>query len=350
MKMRKIGRSDLLVSEICLGTMTWGTQNTESEGHAQIDRAKEVGVNFIDTAEMYPVNPVRKETAGDTEEIIGNYFAARGDRADWILASKIAGSGNVNEEGILASNLEARLDASLKRLKTDYVDLYQFHWPNRGSYAFRQNWSFDPSKQPSKAEIEDNMRGVLEVMSALQKKGKVREFGTSNESAWGMAMWLRLAEDMGAPRMQSIQNEYSLMCRLYDTDLAELAVHEGVTLLAFSPLAAGLLSDKYKGGTVIPKGSRLDLNKNLGGRIADLAQARAWPAVAAYVGVAEKHGLDPVAMSVAWCLTRPFDTMPIIGATSVEQLDMSLNARDLELSAEVLKDLEEVHKAHPMPY
>ena len=228
MKMRKIGRSDLLVSEICLGSMTWGSQNTEAEGHVQIDRAKEVGINFIDTAEMYPVNPVKKETAGDTEEIIGQYFAARGGREDWVIATKIAGPGNINEEGILASNLEARLDASLKRLKTDYVDLYQFHWPNRGSYAFRQNWHFNPAKQPSKAEIEDNMRGVLDEMARLQKAGKVSEFGTSNESAWGMAMWLKLADEMGAPRMQSIQNEYSMMCRLYDTDLAELAVHEPI--------------------------------------------------------------------------------------------------------------------------
>ncbi|ATG47553.1 aldo/keto reductase [Celeribacter ethanolicus] len=346
MKMRKIGRSDLLVSEICLGSMTWGSQNTEAEGHAQIDRAKEVGVNFIDTAEMYPVNPVRKETAGDTEEIIGQYLAARGGREDWVIASKIAGSGNINEEGILASNLEARLDASLKRLKTDYVDLYQFHWPNRGSYHFRQNWRFDPSKQPSKAEIEDNMRGVLEVMASLQKKGKVREFGTSNESAWGMSEWLRLATEMGAPRMQSIQNEYSLMCRLYDLDLAELAVHEEITLLAYSPLGAGLLTGKYEGGTVVPKGSRMDLNGNLGGRVAE----RTWPAERAYVALAQKHGLDPTTMAVAWTLTRPFDTMPIIGATSVEQLEKSLDARDIVLDAELLKEIETLHKAHPLPY
>ncbi|SFI51468.1 Predicted oxidoreductase [Celeribacter neptunius] len=344
--MRKIGRSELLVSEICLGTMTWGSQNTESEGHAQIDRAKEVGINFIDTAEVYPVNPMRKETAGKTEDIIGSYLAARGGREDWVIASKIAGQGEINEEGILASNFEARLDASLKRLNTDYLDLYQLHWPNRGSYCFRQNWNYDPMKQPSKAEIEDNMRGVLEVMSALQKKGKVREFGTSNESAWGMAQWLRLADEMGAPRMQSIQNEYSLMYRLYDTDLAELAVHEDITLLAYSPLAAGLLTDKYKGGSVVPKGSRMDINGNLGGRVTE----RAWPAVAAYVELAKKHGIDPTTMSVAWTLTRPFDTMPIIGATSLEQLEKSLDARDVALSEELIKDLDTVNKAHPLPF
>ncbi|WP_417279493.1 aldo/keto reductase [Celeribacter sp.] len=347
MKMRKIGRSDLSVSEICLGSMTWGSQNTEAEGHAQIDRAKEVGVNFIDTAEMYPVNPVRKETAGDTEEIIGQYFAARGGREDWVIATKIAGPGNINEEGILASNLEARLDESLKRLKTDYVDLFQFHWPNRGSYAFRQNWHFNPAKQPSKSEIEDNMRGVLEEMARLQKAGKVREFGTSNESAWGMAMWLKLADEMGAPRMQSIQNEYSMMCRLYDTDLAELAVHEDVTLLAYSPLAAGLLTGKYEGGTVVPKGSRLDLNGDLGGRI---KSERVWPAERAYVALAAEHGLDPATLAVAWTLTRPFDCMPIIGATSVDQLEKSLDARDVTLSEELLKEIEKLHKLHAMPF
>ncbi|AJE48267.1 aldo/keto reductase [Celeribacter indicus] len=346
MKLRKIGTSDLLVSELCLGTMTWGSQNTQEEGHAQIDRAKEAGINFLDTAEMYPVNPVRKETAGRTEEIVGAYFAKSGGRGDWVIATKIAGPGNINEEGILASTLEARLDASLRRLGTDYIDLYQFHWPNRGSYHFRQNWGYAPSGQPSRAEIEDEMHGVLEVMAALRKKGKVRDFGTSNETAWGMSQWLGLARADGAPKMQSIQNEYSLMCRLFDTDLAELSVREEVTLLAYSPLAAGMLSDKYRGGTVVPKGSRLDLNGNLGGR----AGARGWAAVAAYVEVAGKHGLDPVAMAVAWTLTRPFDVVPILGATSVEQLEASLGAADLTLTEEVLKDLEAVHKAHPMPY
>lgn len=346
MKQRKIGKSDLMVSEICLGSMTWGSQNTMEEGHAQIDHAKEVGVNFIDTAEMYPVNPVRKETAGRTEEIIGAYLQTRGGREDWVIATKIAGTGNINPDGITAESLEAHLDASLMRLGTEYVDLYQLHWPDRGSYHFRQNWRFDPSAQPSKAEIEDNMRGVLEAMTRLQKAGKVREFGTSNESAWGMAQWLRLADEMGAPRMQSIQNEYSLMCRMYDTDLGELAVHEEVTLLAYSPLATGLLTDKYAGGTVVPEGSRMAINGTLGGRVTE----RAWPAVAAYVALAKKHGIAPTAMAVAWTLTRSFPTIPIIGATSVAQLDACLAAEGLALSEALLKDIEAAHKAHPMPF
>ncbi|WP_417248077.1 aldo/keto reductase [Celeribacter sp.] len=347
MRYRKIGKSDLNVSEICLGTMTWGTQNTMKEGHAQIDHAKAAGVNFMDTAEMYPVNPVSKETVGDTEAIIGEYFAERGDREDWIVASKIAGpSGIIGPEGITPETLETHLDNSLKRLKTDYVDLYQFHWPNRGSYHFRQHWSYDPSKQPSKEEILDEMRAVSEKMAELQKAGKVREFGTSNETAWGMAQWLRIAEETGGPRMQSIQNEYSLLCRLYDTDMAELAKHEEITLLAYSCLGCGLLTGKYEGGTKIEEGTRLAINGDLGGRVTP----QVWPAAQAYVDVAAKHGLDPTAMAIAWTMTRPFDVIPIIGATSVEQLQHSLDAEDLTLSDEVLADIAKAYRLHALPF
>lgn len=347
MRYRKIGKSDLNVSEICLGTMTWGTQNTKKEGHAQIDHAKAAGVNFMDTAEMYPVNPVRAETVGDTETIIGDYFEERGDREDWIVATKIAGpSGFIGPEGITPKTLEARLDLSLKRLKTDYVDLYQFHWPNRGSYHFRQHWDFDPTKQPPKEEILDEMRAVNEKMAELQKAGKVREFGTSNESAWGMAQWLRIAEETGGPRMQSIQNEYSLLCRLYDTDMAELAVHEEITLLAYSCLGCGLLTGKYEGGTKIEDGTRLAINGDLGGRVTE----QVWPATQAYLDIAAKHGLDPTAMAIAWTMSRPFDVIPIIGATSVEQLQHSLDADGLTLSDEVHADIAKAYRAHAQPF
>ncbi|GAA3869881.1 aldo/keto reductase [Celeribacter arenosi] len=348
MRMRKIGKSDLEVSELCLGTMTWGTQNTTAEGHAQIDHAKAAGINFMDTAEMYPVNPVRKETVGDTETIIGKYFAERGDRADWILATKIAGpSGFIGPEGITPQTLEARLDLSLKRLQTDYVDLYQLHWPNRGSYHFRQMWNFDPTTQPPKAEVLDNMRAVNEKMAELQKAGKVREFGTSNESAWGMAQWLRIAEETGGPRMQSIQNEYSLMCRYYDLDLAELAVHEEITLLPYSCLACGMLTGKYDGGKTVDPKSRLAVGDGtLGGRAND----RAWAAVDAYTAVAQKHGLNPTSMAIAWIMTRPFEAVPILGATSVEQLQMSIDAEALTLSDAVVKELNALNKTHPLPF
>lgn len=346
MRYRKLGKSDIEVSEICLGTMTWGTQNTLEEGHAQIERAREDGVNFLDTAEMYPVNPVTKETAGDTEAIIGEYFARTGAREDWIVATKIAGPGLLGPEGITPSTLVSHLDASLKRLQSDYIDLYQLHWPNRGSYHFRQHWDYDPSKQPAKDAILDNMRAVNEKMAELQKAGKVRAYGTSNETAWGMAQWLRIADETGGPRMQTIQNEYSLLCRLYDTDLAELAVHEEITLLAYSTLACGMLTGKYEGGSKVEAGSRLALNKNLGNRTTKAA----WAATEAYLAVAAKHGLDPTAMSVAWTMTRPFDVTPIIGATSVAQLEHSLAGEDLSLSEDVVKELNATYRDHGLPF
>lgn len=347
MRTRKIGKSDLEVSEICLGSMTWGTQNTPEQGHDQIDHAKAKGINFIDTAEMYPVNPVRAETVGVTEGIIGDYFTKRGGREDWIVASKIAGpSGFVGPVGITPDTLEARLDLSLQRLKTDYIDLYQLHWPNRGSYHFRQMWAFDPSKQPEKSEVLDNMRAVNEKMAALQKAGKVHEFGASNESAWGMAQWLRISDETGGPRMQSIQNEYSMMCRIYDTDLAELAVHEQVTLLGYSCLACGILTGKYEGGKTIEDGTRLSINGNLGGRVND----RAWRASDAYLAMAKKHDLDPTAMAIAWTMTRAFDVVPIIGATSVEQLQHSINGQNLPLSEDVIAEIDAIHRLHPLPF
>ena len=346
MRYRTLGKTDIEVSEICLGTMTWGTQNTLEEGHAQIERAFEDGVNFMDTAEMYPVNPVRKETAGDTEAIIGEYFARSGKRKDWVLATKIAGPGMLGAEGITPKTLVERLEASLKRLKTDYVDLYQLHWPNRGSYHFRQHWSYDPSQQPPKEEILDNMRAVNETMAELQKSGKVRAFGTSNETAWGMAQWLRIAEETGGPRMETIQNEYSLLCRLYDTDLGEFAVHEKVSLLAYSCLGCGLLTGKYNGGTTVDPKSRMGMNGDLGGRVTPSV----WPATQAYVDIAAKHGLDPTSMAIAWTMTRPFEVMPIVGATSVAQLEKSLDGETLELSDEVLKDIAAAYRAHALPF
>jgi aryl-alcohol dehydrogenase-like predicted oxidoreductase len=346
MRYRTLGQTDINVSEICLGTMTWGTQNTLEEGHAQIDRALADGVNFMDTAEMYPVNPVRKETSGDTETIIGEYFARTGKRKDWVLATKIAGPGMFGPEGITPETLESHLEASLKRLQSEYVDLYQLHWPNRGSYHFRQHWTYDPAQQSPKEDILDNMRAVTEKMGELQKAGKVRAFGTSNESAWGMAQWLRVAEETGGPRMETIQNEYSLLCRMYDTDLGELAVHEKITLLAYSCLGCGLLTGKYNGGATVEEGSRLALNGDLGGRVTP----QAWTATQAYLDIAAKHDLDPTAMAIAWTLTRPFDVMPIIGATSVAQLEKSLDGETLELSKEVLKDIGVAYRAHAMPF
>ena len=341
-----LGKTGLTVSELCLGTMTWGSQNTEADGHAQADMALEAGVTFWDTAEMYPVNPVRAETVGRTEEIIGNWLAARGRRDRLVLATKIAGKGQIIRPGqpITGARLREAVEASLKRLRTDYIDLYQLHWPNRGSYHFRQSWRYAPAGIDKAAETA-TMTDILTTAQALVAEGKIRAIGLSNESTWGAARWLHLAEVLGLPRMATVQNEYSLLCRQFDTDWAELSVIENMPLLAFSPLAAGLLSGKYA-GDVIPEGSRRSLNPDLSGRIT----ARVFPAVAAYLGVATRHGLDPCQMAIAFCRTRPFPTIPIIGATTPDQLRTNLGAAGITLSSEVLRDIAETHRAHPMPY
>jgi len=347
MQTRPLGRTGIEVSALCLGSMTWGAQNTPEEGHAQIDRALGRGVNFIDTAEMYPVAPVLAETTGRTEEIIGEWFARSRRRDDVVLATKHSGAGFRHARGgapISAATIPEAVEGSLRRLQTDYIDLYQFHWPNRGSYMFRQNWSFDPSGQ-NRAETLAHMEEALEALQREVDKGRIRAFGLSNESAWGTAQWLRLAEAGHGPRVASIQNEYSLMCRLYDTDLAELSINEDVGLLAFSPLAAGLLTGKYQGGA-LPEGSRMTINTDLGGR----RGPRAFAAVGAYLQVAAKHGLDPVQMALAWGLTRPFMCAAIFGATSIAQLDRALGAAEMRLGDEVLADLDAAHKAHPMPF
>ena len=347
MKMKPLGRSGIEVSEFCLGSMTWGTQNTAEEAHGQIDRSLDAGINFIDTAEMYPVNPVAEETIGRTERIIGLWFERDGRREDVVLATKHSGEGlaHVRDGAPISSQtIPEAIEGSLRRLKTDYIDLYQFHWPNRGSYMFRQNWGFDPSGQL----MLDTAAHMEDALGALQKeveRGTIRAFGLSNESAWGTTKWLEAAERVGGPRVASVQNEYSLLCRLYDTDMSEVSVQEDVPLLAFSPLAAGLLTGKYQAGAV-PERSRMSLNDNLGGRKTE----RAFAAVEAYLGVARKHGLDLTQMALAWCKTRPFMGSIIFGSTTMEQLETALGAIDLELSGDILADIDAAHRAHPMPY
>jgi aryl-alcohol dehydrogenase-like predicted oxidoreductase len=341
-----LGTTGLQVSTLCLGTMTWGSQNTQAEGHAQMDRALERGCTFWDTAEMYPVNPVRLETLGLTETIIGNWLAARGGRERLVLASKVPGGKGVAREGgpITGAVLRAAVEASLARLQTDYIDLYQLHWPNRAVYHFRRNWGYNPAGQ-NRAEIEANMIEVLEVAAALIAEGKIRHIALSNETAWGAAKWLALAQTHGLPRMATVQNEYSLLCRHFDTDWAELSALEEMPLLAFSPLATGLLTGKYA-GDVTPEGSRRALNADLSGRVTP----QVFPAVAAYMGIAARHGLDAAQMAIAFCRTRPFPCIPIIGATSLAQLDTALGAADLTLSPEVLAEIDAAHRAHPMPF
>ena len=341
----RLGRTDIEVSPWCLGTMTFGNQTPEADAHRQIDMALDAGIDFLDCAEMYPVNPVSKETAGRSEEILGTWLAKTGRRGDVVLATKGSGPGNaVRREGYSSANLDALVDGSLKRLQTDVIDLYQLHWPHRGTWAFRRNWSFDPSGQDPAAALQ-HFDDVLGALGRLIEAGKIRAVGLSNETAWGTMKWLDRAEATGGPRMATIQNEYSLMCRLMDTDMSEVMHHEEVTSLAFSPLAAGILTGKYQGGAV-PKGSRMDLNPEMGGRMTDRVEG----AVAAYMGVAERFGLDVVHMAMAWQTTRPFANSPIFGATTSEQLERILGGIDVTLGDDVLAAIDEVHKQWPMPY
>ncbi|MBB5515421.1 aryl-alcohol dehydrogenase-like predicted oxidoreductase [Rubricella aquisinus] len=347
MKMNPLGRTGLSVSEICLGSMTWGTQNDEAEGHAQIDRALERGVNFIDTAEMYPTTPPSRERQGRTEEIIGSWFAKTGRREDVILATKVIGKGTqiVRDGGpITPAVIHTAVEQSLHRLQTDYIDLYQLHWPNRGSYHFRQSWTFDPSGQDTAATLAD-LRATLEGLAEEVAAGRIRHIGVSNDSAWGIMTMLRLADEFGLPRIASVQNEYSLTYRPFDLDLAEVAHNEDVGLLAYSPLAAGLLTGKYADG--VPKASRADVGSpNLGGRMTE----RVGPAVAAYNEVARAHDTTLTKMAIAFCLSRPFMTSAIIGATSLAQLDEVLDGADLEFTDAMNDDITAVYRAHPWPY
>ncbi len=347
MKKKRLGRTGIEVSEMCIGSMTWGTQNTGDEAHDQLDRAFEAGINFIDTAEMYPVNPIKASTIGRTERIIGLWLSERMDRDRIVVATKHSGEGMPhvrNGAPISSKTIKTAVESSLRRLKTDYIDLYQFHWPNRGSYMFRKNWDYNPSGFSRDAIIQD-MEDCIGALQDEVDRGTIRSFGLSNESAWGIMSWLNVADRTGGPRVATVQNEYSLLCRLYDTDLSELSILEDVGLLAFSPLGAGFLSGKYQKKKV-PDGSRMSLSPDMGGRKTE----RVFPAVDAYLAVAKKHGLDPVQMSLAWTLTRHFVCSTIFGATSLEQLEVALGAAELALDEDVLKDLDRAHKAHPMPY
>ncbi len=341
-----LGRSDLRVSRFCLGTMTWGTQNTEAEAHAQIDLALDHGVNFLDTAEMYPTTPLSAATFGETERIIGAWVAKSGLRDKVAIATKIAGEGNrtAGRDGapIGPETLRAAVDGSLGRLRCERIDLYQLHWPNRGSYHFRRAWTYEPSRQ-ERGEPE-RMLAILETLGALQAEGKIREVGLSNETAWGTARFLGLAEAHGLPRVVTIQNEYSLLHRIFDLDLAELCWHEDVGLMAYSPLAAGLLTGKYEHGR-IPAGSRASINPGLNGRI----NPHSGPAVTAYVRLAREHGLDPAQMALAFAASRPFMASVIVGATSLSQLSTDLGAASVTLSEATFEAIARIRRLHPMP-
>ena len=338
---RALGSQGLRVSTLGLGcsgmTSDYGLPD-DVESVATLHRAIDLGVTLFDTSDAYG--------AGRNEELIAG--AIKGRRERLVIASKFGNIRGPNgERGGTNGHpdyVPRACEASLKRLQTDCIDVYQLHWPVRGSYNFRQNWKYDPSGQDRDATVA-HMIGVLEAMRMAVEAGKIRHFALSNETAWGTMMWCRLADQHGLPRPVSIQNEYSLLARLFDTDMAEVAANEGVGLLAFSPMAAGLLSGKYA-PDLTPPGSRRSFTPELGGRITP----RVWPAIDAYRAIAARHGMDAAQMGLAFTLTRPFLTSAILGATSMEQLETALGAADLTLSDEVLAEIAAAHKAHPMPF
>jgi aryl-alcohol dehydrogenase-like predicted oxidoreductase len=346
MKYRKLGRTDLDISLIGLGTMTWGRQNTQDEGFEQMDYALEQGINFFDTAEMYAIPPT-PDTYGTTETIIGNWFESRKNRDKVILASKIAGPAlpwiREGKYQIDKKNVRLAVEDSLTRLKTDYIDLYQLHWPNRGSYHFGQIWDFNPSFD--KQAVEDNFVEVLETLQQLIQDGKIRHVGLSNETAWGTCKWLELAEKLGLPRMASIQNEYSVLARHFEPDLSEIAIHEDCGLLAWSPLTRGMISGKYLNGAM-PEGSRFSIETRVEHRTCVHTDA----AIEAYIALAKQHDLDVCQMALAFVNQQPFVTSNLIGATTMEQLKSNIASIDIELSEDVLAGIKAIRRQHPMPF
>ena len=339
MKFRKLGKTDLDVSEICLGTMTWGTQNTEAEGHEQMDYAVEQGVNFFDTAEMYSIPP-NAESYGKTETIIGNWFEKRGKRDDIILATKVAGGApqmgycrpGEQTPDLTGEQIKYAIEGSLKRLKTDYVDLYQLHWPSRTFNSFGRRFLPLEIKKDEGVPILE----TLQALGDLVKEGKVRHVGLSNETPWGTMEYLRLAKEHDLPRMVSVQNAYSLLNRIYEYGMSEVSAKEDVGLLPYSPLASGQLSGKYLDGNR-PEGARLTLWP---ARFSDrYEEADTEKCVRDYVNLAKEYDLDPNQMAIAFTLKGNFVTSSIIGATSMEQLKTNIAAVDVELNDEIMEKI-----------
>jgi aryl-alcohol dehydrogenase-like predicted oxidoreductase len=344
MQMNELGRTDIKVSRLCLGTMTFGEQNTQAEGHRQLDMAKDHGVNFIDTAEAYSF-PGKAKTQGSTERIIGSWMKARDNRGEVVIATKITGSAE-RRSYIRGGNLKftrqqvaEAVDLSLQRLGTDYIDLYQTHWPERPTnffgkldYVHDEGAGFTP------------MEEQLDALAAQVKAGKVRAIGVSNETPWGLMKFLEIAERSGLPRVASIQNPFNLICRQFEVGLSEIAIREDCGLLAYSPLAFGALTGKYLNGNK-PDGSRHVLFP----RFQRYFKPAGVKATKAYVALAQKHGLDPAGMALAYVNSRPFLTSTIIAATTDGQLAANLRSEDMVLADEVVKGIEAIHARHANP-
>jgi len=344
MNYRKLGNTDLDVSTICLGTMTWGEQNTQEEGFEQMDYALDQGVNFWDTAELYSVPP-KKETFGHTEIIIGNWFKKSNKREKVILATKVAGPmreylrGGGNNYGI--EKMTEAINDSLKRLQTDYIDLYQLHWPERNTNTFGR-LGYEHKENGNWNKFED----VLGNLKKFIDIGKIREVGLSNETAWGVKKYLEISKDENLPRMMSVQNPYSLLNRTYEIGLAEISIREQIGLLAYSPLASGYLSGKYR-NEKYPKGSRMERDWDFWKYRYNTPNLK--NAVDEYYKISTKYNLDMSQMSLKFCEIQPFMTSVIIGATTMEQLKTDIESVNVNLTDEIIKEINEIQKIYPNP-
>ncbi|WP_343328683.1 aldo/keto reductase [Polaribacter staleyi] len=344
MKYTKLANTDIKVSKICLGTMTWGRQNTQEDGFKQMDYALEQGVNFFDTAELYAV-PATPETYGTTETIIGNWFKKTGNRDKVVLGSKIAGSGpytaHIRANGFAKEAIIDAVEGSLKRLQTDYIDLYQLHWPERGVNCFgTRDYPYKTSNKEAENHVE-----ILETLQTLISEGKIRQIGLSNETPWGTLQYLQAAKEVNLPRMVTIQNSYSLVHRSYEYGMSEVSLRENIGLLAYSPLAQGVLTGKYLRGQK-PADARGILFPNYITRYqTDLTEQ----AVLAYEAIALKNGMSLTELSLAYINQLPFVTSNIIGATKMSQLKENIGSINIDLSEEILNEIEAVHKLIPNP-
>ena len=345
MEYRELGRTGVKVSALTLGTMTYGEQNTEDEGHAQMDYAVERGINLFDAAEIYPIPP-KPESQGRTEEIIGTWLARRKNREKVMIATKVAGRSTkidwLRDETMLSRQsppqINEAIDKSLARLKTDYIDIYQLHWPDRPMRIFE---GLEYVRLPGDAHP---IHEILETLGKLVAAGKVRFLGLSNETPWGVMTFLRLAEMHGLPRVVSVQNAFNLVNRSYEVGLSEITYEEQVSLLAYSPLGQGYLTGKYENGALPPKS-----RKTLFDRLGRYEKGNGPRAISAYVVLAKKHGLDPAQMAISYAVSRPFVTSVIIGATKMDQLKTDIDAADLELTDDVLEDIDQIHLDYPNP-
>ena len=346
MKFKKLGNTDLKISTICLGTMTWGEQNNQKEAFEQMDYALESGVNFFDTAELYSIPP-KEKTYGKTEEIIGNWFKEKKNRDKIILATKISGPGLswIRSGGLqyTKKNIEDAINDSLKRLRTDFIDLYQLHWPERKTNYFGK-LSYDHDNKEKEDEWND-FKSILEILKNFIKQGKIRYIGVSNETAWGLSKFLEISKIYQLPKIMSVQNPYNLLNRTYEIGLAEISIREKSGLLAYSPLAFGFLSGKYRNDN-LPDKSRMKLFGDFFPRYKSINSAKA---IEEYYKIAKKNNLSLTQMSLAFVNSRSFLTSNIIGATNMEQLKENIGSIDIKLDNEIIKEINSIHKNNPNP-